>query len=377
MPNHQAAGHEAVESKMAFAIWLRALSARIWSNPRCDTGLFLDENRFRFELARERMRTDRNGSPLAILTIELSPERSTPADFDMLGRLLLRRLRITDTVGFLADGSVGVLLPDTSKAGGWKVASDICNVYPVGHDRPNCDVLVYPEEPSTRRDLPTHTTHEDNEPTESKPMSVDSMLAQPNPLWKRSIDVAGAIVGLLLSLPLLIFAAIAIKLTSRGPVFYSQLREGLGGRHFHIRKLRTMRLDADLHKPALLEFSEQDGPAFKMSDDPRTTWVGRWLRMISADEIPQFWNVLLGDMSLVGPRPLPIGESLQCLPWQRQRLSVLPGMTCIWQVAGRNTVTFDHWMRMDLQYVRRRSFLYDLSLLASTVPSLVISRGPR
>jgi len=363
---------------MAFAIWLRALSARFRSNLSSSNGLFLDENRLRFELARERMRVDRNGSPLAILTIDLPQERSAAADFESLGRLLLRRLRITDTVGYLDDGRVGVLLPDTSKAGAWKVASDICNCYPVGHDRPNCDVLVYPEEPSTRRDLPTHhPTNQDDEPTESKPISVDALLAQPTPAWKRAIDIAGAIIGLTLSLPLLVAAAVAIKLTSRGPVFYTQLREGRGGRHFQIYKLRTMRLDADLHQPALREFSEQDGPAFKMRDDPRTTWVGRWLRALSADEIPQFLNVLRGDMSLVGPRPLPIGESLQCKPWQRQRLSVLPGMTCIWQVAGRNTVTFDHWMRMDLQYVRRRSFLYDLSLLASTVPSLVISRGPR
>jgi lipopolysaccharide/colanic/teichoic acid biosynthesis glycosyltransferase len=360
---------------MAFAIWLRALSARIWSNPSsASNALFLDESHFRFELARERMRVDRNGSTLAILTIELPPERSSRADFESLGRVLLRRLRITDTIGYLADGRIGALLPDTSKAGAWKVASDICNCYPVGHDRPNCEVLIYPEEPATRRD--SHP-REDDEPKETKSLTVDLMLAQPTPNWKRAIDITGAIIGLVLSLPLLVVAAIAIKLTSRGPVFYTQLREGRGGRHFHIVKLRTMRLDAELHKSALREFSEQDGPAFKMRDDPRTTRVGRWLRAISADEIPQFLNVLRGDMSLVGPRPLPIGESLQCKPWQRQRLSVLPGMTCIWQVAGRNTVTFDHWMRMDLEYVRRRSFLYDLSLLASTVPSLVISRGPR
>jgi lipopolysaccharide/colanic/teichoic acid biosynthesis glycosyltransferase len=359
---------------MAFAIWPRVTSARKTSDLSRDNGFFLDEDRFRFELARERMRVDRNASKLAILTIGLPADRSTRADFIALGRLLLHRLRITDTAGLVADGRVGVLLPDTTKSGAWKVASDICNCYPVGHDRPDCEVLMYPDEPTSRREGPTR---HDNEPKDSKSETVESLLAQPTPKLKRGIDIVGALIGLLLGLPFLALAAIAIKLTSRGPVFYTQLREGIGGRHFRILKLRTMRIDADLHQPSLREFSEQDGPAFKMRDDPRTTWVGRWLRALSADEIPQFWNVLRGDMSLVGPRPLPIGESMQCKPWQRRRLSVLPGMTCIWQVAGRNTVTFEHWMRMDLQYVRRRSFLYDLSLLASTVPSLAINRGPR
>jgi lipopolysaccharide/colanic/teichoic acid biosynthesis glycosyltransferase len=171
--------------------------------------------------------------------------------------------------------------------------------------------------------------------------------------------------------------AVVIKLTSRGPAFYSQEREGLGGRRFRIFKFRTMRLDADRMLAQLRQYSEQDGPAFKMSRDPRTTWIGRWLRKTSMDELPQLWNVLRGDMSLVGPRPLPIEESLKCSPWQRQRLAVLPGLTCTWQIVGRNTVPFDEWMRMDLQYVRRQSFLFDIELLLRTPTSLVLQRGPR
>jgi lipopolysaccharide/colanic/teichoic acid biosynthesis glycosyltransferase len=360
---------------MAFAIWLRALSRTIWPNTNRSNGLFLDEKCLRFELSRERIRVDRNRSVLAVLTIELPANRATPADFDFLGRVLFRRLRITDTFGFLAERQVGVLLPDTTEAGAWKVASDICNVYPVGHDRPDCEVFVYPDDPTSHRDRTPESEQETV--VEDAATSIESLLAQPSPTWKRAIDVLGAMVGLMLSLPILAVAGVAIKLSSHGPIFYTQLREGLGGHRFRIYKLRTMQQGADENQSALRQHSVQDGPAFKMENDPRTTWVGRLLRATSLDELPQFWNVLIGDMSLVGPRPLPVHESLQCAPWQRRRLSVAPGMTCIWQVTGRSRVSFDEWMRMDLQYVRRRSLLCDMSLLLSTAPSVVVSRGPR
>jgi lipopolysaccharide/colanic/teichoic acid biosynthesis glycosyltransferase len=360
---------------MPLAPWLRKLPRNIWFQKRLSNSYFLDEQSFRLEMARERMRVDRNGSPLAILTIELPLTRSAPRDFEILKQILISRLRITDSIGFLSAKQVGVLLPDTSKSGAWKVASDICDVYPPGNDRPNCDVFCYPNEES--RWLHEGSDHGELPATESGEAVLDRMIAFRTPKSKRAIDIIGAAVGLLLSAPVLLAVAAAIKLSSRGPAFYSQEREGLGGRRFRIYKLRTMRLDADRMQSQLRQYSEQDGPAFKMTRDPRTTWIGRWLRKTSMDELPQLWNVLRGDMSLVGPRPLPTGESLQCSPWQRQRLAVLPGLTCIWQIWGRNTVAFDEWMRMDLQYVRRQSFLYDLQLLVRTAPALVLHRGPR
>src|SRR4051794_10339188 len=281
---------------MAFAVWLRALSAALRPGARHRSGLFLDEKCFRYEMARECMRVDRNGSPLAVLTIDLPPSRASTADFEFLGRLLLRRLRITDTIGFLAERQIGVLLPDTPKAGAWKVASDICSIYPVGHDRPNCEVFVYPDDADTRNDNSGHPDHKKLEQPSAG--SIESLFAQPNPKWKRAIDVLGACIGIIVSAPLMLIFAAAIKLTSRGPVFYAQWREGMGGQPFRIYKFRTMRAGAELHQPALRSFSEQDGPAFKMREDPRTTWIGRWLRATSLDELPQFWNVLRGDMSL-------------------------------------------------------------------------------
>lgn len=360
---------------MDLAKWFCAISAAIRTKCFPQSGLFLDEKSFRFELSRERVRVDRNGSALAVLTIELPHDRSATKDFDFLGRLLLRRLRITDTVGFLSNRVVGVLLPDTSKSGAWKVASDICSVYPVGHDRPNCEVIVYPDEIGHRLE----DGAEDEQPSveSGTPNSIDALLAQATPRWKRTIDVIGASVGLLALAPVLLACALAVKLTSRGPAFYTQEREGIAGRRFRIYKLRTMHVNAEHQQQALREFSEQDGPAFKMTDDPRTTWIGRWLRLTSLDELPQLWNVLRGEMSLVGPRPLPTKESLACAPWQRQRLWVAPGMTCIWQVSGRSTVTFEQWMRMDLQYMRQRSLLCDLQLIVTTPPSLLLKRGPR
>jgi lipopolysaccharide/colanic/teichoic acid biosynthesis glycosyltransferase len=360
---------------MPFATGLWPLLATKWPNRNRDNDLFLNEKCFRLELARERMRVDRNQSPLAVLTIELPADRARSADFDFLARGLVRRLRNTDTVGLLAKRQVGVLLPDTSEPGAWKVASDICDVYPVGHDRPNCEVFVYPTDSTPRRGRTSETDQENVK--ENVATSIESLLIQPTPKWKRAIDVLGAVVGLTLSLPLLAAAGIAIKVSSRGPVFYSQVREGMGGRRFRIYKLRTMQQGAHEKQSELRELSVQDGPAFKLQYDPRTTWIGRWLRATSLDELPQFWNVLRGDMSLVGPRPLPVHESIQCALWQRRRLSVLPGMTCIWQVTGRSRVSFDEWMRMDLQYVHRRSLLCDMGLILATAPSVLVSRGPR
>jgi lipopolysaccharide/colanic/teichoic acid biosynthesis glycosyltransferase len=357
---------------MPLAPWVRKLKTKVARDQRIKSRYLLDKDAFRIEAARERVRTDRAGSPLAILVIELPDERSTLRDFLYLSRILERRLRITDTAGFLSDRRVGVLLPDTTSAGAWKVASDICDVYPVGHDRPNCEVFVYPDDAS-----PPSERHVEELPAAQPQSQFESLFVYPTPFMKRAVDVLGASVGLLVAAPLIAVIAALIKSTSAGPVFYSQEREGHGGRRFHIYKFRTMRPDAHYMQSTLRAYSEQDGPAFKMSNDPRTTWIGRWLRRASVDELPQLWNVLVGDMSLVGPRPLPTAESMQCAGWQRHRLAVLPGLTCLWQIQGRNTVSFVEWMRMDLEYLRRRSLVFDVNLLMRTVPALILQRGPR
>jgi lipopolysaccharide/colanic/teichoic acid biosynthesis glycosyltransferase len=204
---------------------------------------------------------------------------------------------------------------------------------------------------------------------------MESLFVRRLPFWKRLMDVAGASLGLLLLAPLFAVAAIAIKATSPGPVLFRQRRSGLGGRQFVMLKFRSMVADAEARKSQLTALNEQDGPAFKIKDDPRITRFGRLLRRTSIDELPQLWNVLRGEMSLVGPRPLPCDESAACRGWLRQRLDVTPGLTCIWQVQGRSRVSFADWARMDVQYIRSHSFSADMKLLLRTVPAVVSRKG--
>jgi lipopolysaccharide/colanic/teichoic acid biosynthesis glycosyltransferase len=208
-------------------------------------------------------------------------------------------------------------------------------------------------------------------------VTLDARAAEgPYQRWgKRALDVTGAAVALVLSSPLLALAALAIKLESPGPVFYRSTRIGRDGRPFTFLKLRSMIRDADRHRHQLTHLNECDGPVFKISRDPRMTRVGRFLRTTSIDEIPQFLNVLAGDMSLVGPRP-PIPEEVaQYEPWQLRRLDVRPGITCLWQISGRSRIGFQEWMRLDLEYIKRRSFWLDLKILLRTIPAVLSREG--
>jgi exopolysaccharide biosynthesis polyprenyl glycosylphosphotransferase len=192
---------------------------------------------------------------------------------------------------------------------------------------------------------------------------------------KRALDVVLACVVLVLGLPIAGFIALAIKLTSGGDVLFRQTRCGLNGRFFTIYKFRTMVEDAEERRRELLHLNEMDGPVFKLRSDPRVTAFGRFLRRFSLDELPQFWNVLRGDMSLVGPRP-PIPEEVaKYQRWQRRRLSMKPGLTCLWQISGRNDVDFDRWMQLDLEYIDSWSPMLDLKILLRTIPVVLSGRG--
>jgi len=193
---------------------------------------------------------------------------------------------------------------------------------------------------------------------------------------KRSMDVTGAAVGLVMLSPFLVAIAIAIKFSSRGRVLYEWRVVGAGGRPFVGYKFRTMVANADTLKAQLMVSNEMRGPAFKMRQDPRTTRVGRFLRRYSLDELPQLWSVLKGDMSLVGPRPPFPKEFAAFRPDQREKLSVTPGMTCLWQISGRNHIDdVDEWVRLDLEYIRNWSLLLDLKILIRTVKVVITRHG--
>jgi lipopolysaccharide/colanic/teichoic acid biosynthesis glycosyltransferase len=216
---------------------------------------------------------------------------------------------------------------------------------------------------------------------ETAPPSGDPSLGVPSrldPLYcvaKRLMDVVGASAGIVLCLPIWAVAAILIKIESPGPVFFVQDRVGEHGRRFRFLKLRTMYVDAEQRRAALGAQNEMDGPVFKMRHDPRITRTGRFLRRFSLDETPQLLHVLVGQMSLVGPRPPLVDEVARYEPWMTERLSVRPGLTCIWLVSGRNEVPFERWVQMDIDYVRHRTLAMDFRLLLQTFPAVISGRG--
>jgi len=196
---------------------------------------------------------------------------------------------------------------------------------------------------------------------------------------KQAIDLLGALLAILLFSPILIGCMIAIRLSSEGPVFFRQKRSGLNGKPFTMYKFRTMVTDAEQRKDELMAYNEMAGPVFKVTDDPRITAVGKFLRRRSFDELPQLFNVLKGEMSLVGPRPLPVDETMQFDELaHRRRLSVKPGLTCLWQISGRNRVTdFKEWVRLDLEYIDSWSLWLDVKILIKTVPVVIGGEGAK
>lgn len=192
---------------------------------------------------------------------------------------------------------------------------------------------------------------------------------------KRVLDIALSLAFLVPAAPVLIFIAVLIKLTSPGLVFFKQRRSGLNGRVFNMLKFRTMVKDADAMKSELMHLNEVSGPVFKIRHDPRITRIGRTLRKFSLDELPQFINVLKGDMSVVGPRP-PIPSEVEGYDiWQRRRLSVRPGITCLWQVSGRNRVDFENWVNLDLEYIDNWSWTLDFKIMLRTIPAVIMGTG--
>lgn len=210
------------------------------------------------------------------------------------------------------------------------------------------------------------------------PEDVAAVTPNRNPGYlfvKRAFDILGSLLGLVVLSPVFLAAAAAIYLDDPGPVLFFQDRNGLDGKVFRMWKFRSMCKDAPEQRAELESRNELDGPAFKIKDDPRVTRVGKFLRHTSIDELPQLVNILKGEMSFVGPRPLPTYETEKCSAPQKQRLLVKPGLTCYWQVGGRSDTTFQEWMEMDQRYVREQGIWTDIKIFAATFPAVFSRRG--
>ncbi len=342
--------------------------------------LVLERAEFQRLLQRERLRADRNGETFSLIIMAPRNRLHSEELFPKLIRVLHSRLRATDDVGQIEADRIGVLLPDTPSAGAWTVVDHIVHLLPKDVLSPICEVYTYPtlvdgeepgeEEPETRSPdreddrLPVADSSTGERSRETRRM--ESLFSISLPPWKRGMDILGASLGLALLAPLLALVTIAVKATSPGPVFFRQLRRGQGGEAFTLYKFRSMVDGAEAMQQGLRHRNEQDGPAFKIQGDPRITAFGKFLRRTGLDEFPQLWNVLKGDMTLVGPRPLPCRESDTSETWQRRRLDVRPGLTCIWQSRAHKEVSFADWMRMDMRYLEQQKPLRDAGLIAKT-----------
>lgn len=347
-----------------------------WLSPPAsapDSSRVLDVDAFRRLLGRERMRADRSESKFALAVFEPALE----SDVESLRPLMAAaesRIRDTDEIGWLETGKVALLLPDTDADGAWKLVEHIREKLGETPQPPHCEVYLYPSHmpPDDGHELGRMITESrDGRPVEP----VEALFCQPLPWWKRGLDILGAMVGITLLAPIMALTAVAVWMTSPGPILFLQKRNGIGGRPFTVLKFRTMHIDAEARKAELLAQSEQDGPAFKMEHDPRITPIGGFLRRTCLDELPQLFNVLMGDMTLVGPRPMDVKEQQHTSYWQRRRLDVTPGLTCYWQLDGGRKVTFGEWMRMDIRYIDDATFPLDVVLIFRTAIKVLFFRA--
>jgi lipopolysaccharide/colanic/teichoic acid biosynthesis glycosyltransferase len=335
---------------------------------------------FRKALERERAVSDRTEHEFSLLVFDGELVRD-PAALRGFARILTRRIRQIDEIGWF-DQRLAVLLPFTSAGGANTLAEELCNkVVPAR----SCTIYTYPDQwlpdesnrrgslSSSGRAQANGRQKEGSAPGRGR---SDGLFANRVPTWKRAIDIAGSLTVLACLSPLFLLVAIVIKVVSPGPVFYRQNRVGRNRRVFEMLKFRTMRTDADstLHQRHLSSLITGDSSMTKLDAlrDPRIFAFGNIIRRSYVDELPQLFNVLRGDMSLVGPRPCLPYEMQEYRLWQTRRFDSLPGMTGLWQVSGKNKTTFKEMMRFDISYSRRCSFWLDVSVLLRTVPAILV-----
>ena len=357
-------------------------------------GVIHSSDSFRIILERERARSERTGHIFSLVIFGINHGKGTDtALLEHLGNVLVQKVRMSDDVGWYEEGRIGTLLPGTSAEGAWQFIDIIKKKIGEAESSLNCTVYSYPhlsngsgirgktsEEQETRLNHMSSLDVTANFPpvassigTSVKPLEI--LFARPIPIWKRLADFSGALLLLIILSPLFLLIPLFIKIVSPGSAFYRQERIGYQGRRFTLWKFRTMHVnnDATGHKQYLGHLIEGDAPMAKLDDglDPRIIPFGKFLRNSYLDELPQLINVLLGDMSLVGPRPCLPYEAEKYLQWHTRRFDTLPGMTGLWQVSGKNRLTFKEMIRLDIRYSRKMSPWLDARILLLTAPTIL------
>ena len=375
---------------------------------------------FQTILESERCRADRNQHEFSLLVFDIGRSDENQIQIRYLAHVLRNRIRLTDRAGWLDNRRIGAVLPYTSAAGAWRLADDVCQAMAAKAAPPECIVYTYPSRGNSQSgehskqlhfaDLSSEwktatpegfsmsakhpgslnndfTSQQSTEDTirnchEVAP-SLEPLFAQRLPLWKRSMDILGALLGLIVLSPLLFLLCLIIKITSPGPIIFKQERIRCLGRIFSMWKFRTMDVDTDIsvhkqHVAALIKSVKSGNPDLKnpmvkLDSNPQIIPLGKCIRKMCLDEIPQLVNVLRGEMSLVGPRPPLSYEVEEYSQWCYGRFNTVPGMTGLWQVSGKNRLTFDEMVRLDIRYSREESLWLDIKIILKT-PSAIISQ---
>jgi len=344
-------------------------------------------------LKRERLRTHRNGAPFSLLIFGTVIDSGRHKIFEDLVKVMLGRVRETDEIGRYSDDRIGLLLPGTLPECAKILADEI--LYKISERKQLVYTIeCYPKKPDSEKSTDAETspenkggeTYPDNDENTViiKSSKMDEIFAPPMPAWKRAQDILGAGLGLVILFPVFLFIGIFIKMVSPGPIFFKQVRVGFRKKPFICWKFRTMKVDADttVHQKYLQKLLKNETEAMQKLDDidPRIIPCGKFLRKSGLDELPQLINVLLGDMSLVGPRPCTVYEASEYRIWQNRRFDTKPGLTGLWQVSGKNKTSFVEMMRLDIGYAIRKSLLKDIWIMIRTFPAVcgqVLDRMPK
>ncbi len=327
------------------------------------------QSEFRSLILYEKSRADRHGDTLSLVVIHTGAKKRR--SLKELAHALVERLRMSDHIGWMDRQRIGILLPKTTRLQAHRLTDLLRG--PAVFKSVGFRIFTFPDtwfEPSSENDTTTKKSSEG--PHESR--TGGHLFAYDIPLWKRTIDVCGAVVLIAITSPILLTTALYIKLVSRGPILFRQERVGLARRTFQILKLRTMhhQMAESIHADHARSFISRGGQMVKLDQvDPRIIPGGRLIRTLCVDELPQLFNVLLGHMSLVGPRPCIPYEADEYLRWHAGRFSALPGITGLWQISGKNRLSFEEMVRLDIRYMRRLSPWRDTLILLRTPLAIV------